>query len=174
MEQLKDAPITYVTLFFWIVISISLLYYLLKNRKDIQLISGILYIAILIGSLSINLFIYNKTAEYDFSLTEEKWKKDYFIPYLDTRAEKQTPVDIISLTPDSKQQPAQSISLHNKNLSTVLIRPINSNDETLIKVTIKNSSTDKPYLSYKKIEKAISPIYKEDSYYEPILYIPLQ
>ena len=174
MEQLKDAPITFITLFFWIVISISLIYYLLKNRKNIHFISGISYIIILFGSLSINSFLYTKIAEFDFSLTEETWKKDYLTPYLDSRAEKHTPVEVISLTPDSTQQPAQSISLTNKNLSQVLVRPLGTDDEILIKVKIETSSTDQPYLSYKKIEKDITAIYQEDVYYEPVLYISLK
>ena len=172
VEQLKDASFTYIALFFWIAISLSLLYFLVKNRKAIRFSSGLFYMILLLGSLSINSYLYNRIVEYDFSLTEETWKKDYFIPYLDTRTDIQTPVEIISLTPDTTKQRAQSISHDTKNLSYVLIRPLETNEEILIQVKIKNSSTNKPYLSYKKIEKNISSDYIEKAYYEPVLYIP--
>ena len=126
----------------------------------------------LLGILIIDSYLYNRIVEYNHALTEEDWKKEYFVPYLETRTEIQTPVEIISLTPDTTEQPVHSISFNTNNLFDVIIRPLETKEEILIRAKIKNSSIAQPYFSYKKIEKDISQDYIEEAYYEPVLYIP--
>ena len=116
--------------------------------------------------------LYMNIKEYDFSLDEEKWKQDYLLAYLDSQPAEKLAIDEVKATHQSGDKAIQSIHLKNEAPTIQVKFSTDENKEISTTVKIKHAPDGtSPYLTYKTVERDLSPEYTDDLYYEPILYI---
>lgn len=171
-QESSEVLFSIFTLIIWFGIGILVIFHFIKDRKAIKLKGYFLRFLFLLVVLVININLLNYISNHDFSMDEEKWRTEYFDPYIDTQSINKVEVKDFSQIIDGELEGITSVYIKEE------IKPqwfrINTSDgkEYNIQSIIKKENIDKPYLTFKTIEKKISGKYNKDSYYETVLHIP--
>lgn len=176
MQNLSDAPLTYIAVACWFVIGIMIIIHMIKDRKSLSI--GAISMNTL--SLAVTGFIvfhlYMNITEYDFSLDEEKWKQDYLLPYLESQPVQSLTIEHVQATNTTSDQAISSIHLQNNSptvhVEFTAVQKDKRKQDMSTKVRIKQAPDNTaPYITYKAIESDISDSYTDDMYYDTTLYI---
>ncbi|TKD72143.1 hypothetical protein [Pseudalkalibacillus hwajinpoensis] len=175
--QLSDAPLTVISEVLWIFVGLIFIIHIVKDRKLFSrsgfIYRGIFFVVILaiVSYLTLTLNAYN------FAMDENHWRENYFKPYIQSLPEQKLEVEDFSQVIQEKDNRIQSYYL-NKETKPILLE-LTVVDQTtiekaeLIETTIAKEPIEKPYLTYKLIEKTISDKFNTEAFYETTLHIPI-
>jgi hypothetical protein len=175
--DLDEAPITIIAELIWFFLAILLIVHLIKDRKTfspIGLINRILFLCItflIVGSLFIPI------KNYDFSMTENKWEKEYLKPYIMSLPTQKLEVNKFSVALKTPKKGIKSVYLNNNKENPIWCDISSSGQQgsanrLYVLTKIHKENIKMAYLTYKIINKDISDTYRDDLYYEAILHIP--
>lgn len=177
--RVSDVPITIATEILWLIIGIVSLADIIKNRKSISS-RGFIFRGFILGIiLLIESILFINIAETDFSTSKEEWKSQYLIPYIKSLPEDKLYVKDFSQIleiQENKNKKIESIYLNNKKEPVWVELSVTDKDKIkkkfVVQTVIRKEPIKKAYLTYKIINKTITPIYRDNLYYETILHIP--
>ncbi|MEI5907710.1 hypothetical protein WAK64_11660 [Bacillus spongiae] len=174
-EKIYEAPIVIISEILCIIILISFIIHLIKDRKSFSFLGSIIRGFFLVFILSIMSFLFVTIVEYDFSMSENQWEENYVTPYINSLPEQKYNVkDFSQLLNENKG--IYSIYLDSLTKPTWVSVEVLDDDgkykEITVQTIFKKESIDTPYLTYKKIEKDISNKYNANVFYETVLHIP--
>jgi len=175
-NQSEDLFITIVAEIPWIIVGLILIVHIIKDIKSFSL-KGLIYRILILGVIFMMISsLFNSIKEYDFSLNEEKWKKNYLNPYMISLPIQKLEVSDFWQVFEIPKKGVKSIYSTNKKNSIwckiATMDETNSPKDFYVKTKIQKESINRPYLTYKLISKNITMDYKKDNYYETILHIP--
>lgn len=171
---MDDVMIAFTAGILWLIIGLSLLIHVLRDFKSISKIGVVTRVFLTLFILYAGGYECYRIIQNDY-LTEKAWQKEYLQPYLATRPEQRQFIQ--SYTPlKEKTKEIKSIHILTKdtpqNIKIVYVNEKNVTKEIMTKGIIKKIETEKPYFTYKTIEKTISSQYPMDAFYDTTLYVP--
>ena len=176
--NLAEAPFAFITAFlcaFILVISINELFKCIK-AKDFSFLLKFL-LPVFIVFIAVEGYLIHTIIHYDFSLSKEKWKTEYLIPYVKAQPEHKIDVENFSQllkTPENEGVP--SIYFNDKAkpvwLKLTLLNQSGSKKVLVTQAVIKKESIQRAYLTYKTVQKDITKQYTDNVYYRTVLHIP--
>ncbi|HCH1712731.1 TPA: hypothetical protein NKQ82_004636 [Vibrio parahaemolyticus] len=174
ISQDSTAIISIFALIMWAIIGYALIRFFIKDRKKINFKNFFVGAFFLIVILTINIFLINDISDHDFSLDEKKWKNEYLEPYIESQPFNKLEINDFSQIVNEKPKGITSVYLNEKITPQWFFIKTKEEKEYKIQAIIKKENIKNPYLSFKKIEKDISDKYNKESYYETVLYVPLE
>lgn len=176
--RVSDAPLVIITEVLWIIVLIFLLAHIIKRWKSFSRLGSIIRAFFLIIVIVIVSFEFYTISNYNFSMNENYWKKNYLTPYITSLPENKRYVEDFSQIIEKKdsEKGIKSFYLSKKVtpiwVSVSIVDKSGSKENLIVQTTVTKESIKKPYLTYKKIEKTISDKYVEKAYYQTTLHIP--
>ena len=176
LQELNNAPLTYIAAVCWIIISIVIIIHLVRDWKTLSIGAIGIRVISLAASCYAVFHLYTNIIEYDFSLNEEKWQQDYLLPYLDSQPEETLAVEQVKATNTDGDKAIPSIHLKKGSPSIhvkfTIVDKDGSKQEISTNVKVKEAPANtSPYITHKTIKGDISEEYTAEMYYEPTLYI---
>lgn len=175
--SVSNAPLTIITEILWIILTVSFVVYLIKEKKPFSLQGWVFSGFFLVILLSVLGYLSFTIKEYDFSMNEKQWKENYLTPYLKSLPENKKYVEDFSQLLTNDEDTIKSIYINDKEKPILIeISTLNKENGTTkkipVQVIIQKEPINKTYLTYKTIKKAISSEHTTNKYYETILHIP--
>lgn len=177
--RVSDVPIIMATLILWLIIGIVSLVDIIKNRKLLSSQGFIFRGLNLVIILLIESILLINIVETDFSTSKKEWESQYLIPYINSLPEDKLDVKDFSQIVDisnNKNKKIESIHFTNKHepiwVELFVTGKNNLKQKFVVQTVIQKEAIKEAYLTYKRINKTITPTYRDNLYYETILHIP--
>ncbi|MCW1929524.1 hypothetical protein [Bhargavaea beijingensis] len=176
VSALSNAPLAIIAGAIWIFITVAFIVFLFKEKKVLSLKGWIYSFFFLVILFAVTGYLSYTIKEYNFSMNEKKWEKNYLNPYIESLPERKENIEDFSqvLNNDNKNT-TKSIYIK-KDIQPIVVEISLSKNidqkKMRIQAIVQKEQIDQAYITYKTIEKDISDKYTKDQYYETVLHIP--
>ncbi|KZE38940.1 hypothetical protein AV656_08555 [Bhargavaea cecembensis] len=176
VSALSNAPLAIIAGAIWIFITVAFIVFLFREKKAFSLKGWIYSFSFLVILFAVTGYLTYTIKEYNFSMNEEKWEENYLKRYLESLPEKRENIEDFSQVLNDENT-IKSIYM-NKDTQPIVVEISKSQDidsiqkKIRLQAIVQKEQIDKPYITYKTIEKDISDKYTKDQYYETVLHIP--
>lgn len=170
-----DAPLLIVSDVLWSIFGIVFIVHLIKDRITFSFLGTIYRTLFLLITLTIVGYLSFSIVDSHFSIDEKEWEEEYLEPYINSLPTSRIIIEDFSQLLVDDHNGIKSIYVNKQKpiwfeLSVLDDKGIKQN--IAVQSIIQKEPIEKPYLTYKQIEKDISAQYTENLYYETILHIP--